>query len=288
MIEQALNQHLRAQESLRPFLATYNNEMAIFNQEAPADKDGGWGKGSQYGRVVFAVDLQGDPERTMGGTLMVDILCKEDEQFPEEIEPVIRSLIHGYFFSHGTFAVSAQWRNSSYFTEATDHVTGCTIAFDLLGFPIITTSTPDVIARINEWTAQSFSGIHVINHNKLPATAWKPDGTDSAVYWRLVNDNPAGWIPDTYQTVWRTATIRCHIFSKDMATASTVARDLTIKLHAAKRLLKAGEAPIMVNRRNTADNGADPLRTGQVTVEATYGVIVAFGTSETFQHIYKE
>ena len=90
MIEQALYQHLQEQEALRSYLAVYDGKMAVFNQEAPADTDKLWGDGPQYGRVVFAVDLQGDPERTMGGMLTVDIQCKEDEQFPEEIEPIIR------------------------------------------------------------------------------------------------------------------------------------------------------------------------------------------------------
>ena len=98
MIEQALYQHLQEQEALRPFLAEYAGTMAIFSQEAPADSDPGWGQGPQYGRIVFAVDLQGDPERTMGGMLSVDILCKKGEQFPEEVEPILRPLIHGYFF----------------------------------------------------------------------------------------------------------------------------------------------------------------------------------------------
>lgn len=285
MIEQALLKHLQAQrEILLPFLATYGEAMAIFNQEAPADKDGGWGKGPQYGRVVFAVDLQGNPERIMGGMLSVDIMCKDGDQYPEEIEPLVRTLIHGYFFSSGTFAVAAQWKNTSYFTEPTNQVSGCTVTFDLLAFPIITTSTPDVVARLNEWCSR-IPNIHVINYTALPETAWKPSGDESAVYWRVLTDSPAQWIPDTYQTIWRTATIKGHIFSETPAQATTVARDLNIRLYAAKRLMKAGETPIMVNRRNTQDNGADPLRTGQVTVEATYGVIVTFGSGELLQNI---
>lgn len=284
MIEQALYEHMKAQQDLADFLATYNCSPAVFNQEAPSDMDEGWGDGPQYGRVVFSVDLQGDPARTMGGVLSVDILCKEDEQYPEEVEPVVRDIIHGYFFSSGTFTVAAQWKNSSYFTEPTDQVNGCTVTFDLLAFPMLTTSNPDIIARINEWTA-AIDGLHVINYNKLPGTAWKPTGTDSAVYWRLVTENPAGWIPDTFQTIWRTATIKCHIFSSDIATATNVADDLNVRLYTAKRLLKAGETPIMVNRKNTLDFGADPLRTGQLTVEATYGVIVHIEPEYNLKHI---
>ena len=284
MIEQALYKHLLEQASLSPYLAAYDGKPAIFNQEAPADMDPGWGPGSQYGRIVFVEDIQGDPERTMGGILAVDIMCEEDKQFPEEIEPIVRQLIHGYFFSNGHFVVAAQFKNLSYFKQPTDRVTGCTITFDLLAFPVLTTTEPDVIARINEWTS-TLPGIHVINHDELPAEAWKPTGAESAVYWRLVTEAPARWIPDTFQTIWRTATVKCHIFSCDNATASTVARNIITRLYAAKRLLKADEAPIMVNQRNTHDAGSDPLRTGQVAVEATFGVVVHFQNDEVINHI---
>lgn len=284
MIEQALYQHLQEQEDLRPYLAKYAEKLAIFNQEAPADTDPGWADGPQYSRIVYAVDLQGDPERTMGGMLTVDILCNEDdEQFPEEIEPILRPLIHGYFFCRDKFVAAAQWKNTSYFTEPTNKVTGCTVTFDLLAFPIITTSTPDVVARLNEWTAR-FPHIHVINYAPLPTAAWKPSGGEAAVYWRRVSVKPAGWIPDTAYTIWRTATIRGHIFAEPTEIA-TFSDEILIGLYAAKRLLKDGEAPIMVNRQNTANDGADPLRAGQLTVEATYGVIVRFDPDATIQNI---
>lgn len=285
MIEKALYEHLKSQTELTDFLGLYADAPAVFNQEAPADNDPQWGAGPQYSRIVFAVDIQGDPERAMGGTLAVDILCNGDEQFPEEIEPIVRKLIHGWFFSGEAITVAAQWKNSSYFTQQTDEVTGCTLAFELLAFPVITTESPDIIARINEWTSHRFQNLHVINHDQLPKAAWKPEGEDSAVYWRYVTDAPAGWIPDTFQTIWRTATVRCHIFSEDNAIAASVSRELIRRLYSDKRILKPGETPIMVNRRNTVDNGADPLRTGQVSVEATYAIVVHFDEENTLQHL---
>lgn len=284
MIEKALYKHLRAQADLAKYLATYNCRPAIFNQEAPADMDEGWDCGPQYGRIVFSVDLQGDPERCLGGTLYVDIMCKKNMQYPEDIEPLVKSLIHGWFFSNGAFTVAAQWKTSAPFEQKQDDVAGCTVVFELLGFPVLTTFNPDVIERINQWCGE-FDNLHVINYDPLPDTAWKPTGKDSAVYWRLIQDTPAGWIPDTFSTIWRKATIRGHIFSEDNATAATVARELTIRLHAIKRLLKSGEAPIMVNQKNTVDYGADPLRTGQVTVEATFGIVVHIEPDKKLEHI---
>lgn len=284
MIEESLLNHLTAQPELAELLAAYAGKPAVFSQEAPADADALWGQGPQYGRVVFAVDIQGDPERTIGGTLVVDIMCKKDEQFPEDIEPVIRQLIHGYFFSSGTFTVAAQWKTSDYFTQANDNVTGCTVSFELLAFPILTTDTPDVIARFNEWSS-AYEGLHVINHDELPATAWKPTSSESAVYWRLVDESPANWIKDSFSTIWRTATVRGHIFSEDIATATTVGKRLLTGLYQAKRLMKAEEVPVMVHRNNSLNGSADALRTGQLTVEATYGVIIYKPESGTLNNI---
>lgn len=285
MIEQALLEHLQVQCALCPFLARYAGQMAIFNQEAPADQDLLWEYGSQYGRIVFAVDIQGDPERTMGGTLAVDIMCKKDEQVPEEIEPIVRSLIHGYFFSNGIFTVAAQFKNSSYFTQADDEVIGCTIAFDLLAFPIITTAAPDVISRFNEWTKARFPDLHVINLDKLPTAAWKPSDGDSAIYWRLVQEVPSKRARDNFHTIWRDATVKGHIFSVDNATMADVGKHIIVRLYADKRMFKDGESPLMVNWNNTIVFGADPLRSGQVTVEATYGEIVYRKTDAVIQHI---
>lgn len=286
MIEQALYEHLKAQPALAEFLATYDKAPAVFSQEAPADTDPLWGAGPQYGRIVFAEDLQGDPARTMGGTLVVDIMCQKDQQFPEDIEPIVREVIDGYFFANDTFTVSAQWKTSQYFTEPKDQVTGCTVAFELLAFPMLTTVQPDVVARLNEWSS-SFEDVFVINHNKLPQSAWKPSGSKSAVYWRLVDEKPAGWIKDTYATIWRTASVRGHIFSKDVATATTIGRQLVTALYASRRLKKDGEVPIMVNRNNALNSGADALREGQITVEATFGIIVyepPTGTLDNFNY----
>ena len=284
MVEQAIYEHLTAQTGLTQFLTTYNSLPAVFNQKAPADPDELWAKGPQYPRLVFFVDLQGDPARIMGGSLSVDIQCPDDGKPPEELEPLVRELIHGWFFSNGTFTTAAQWKATNYFTEPTEQVVGCTVSFDLLAFPVLTTVEPDVIDRLNSWTALK-TGLYAINHAALPASAWKPAAEESAIYWRLAREEPVGWIPDTFQTVWRTAVVRGHIFSLDNKTAATAARQIITGLYADKRLMVQGEAPVMVNRNNTADMTADPLRTGQLTVEATFGVIVRAANPNVFNHI---
>lgn len=289
MIEQALYQHLQEQDSLRPFLAEYDSKMAIFNQCAPSDQDDAWGDGTQYGRIVFTVDLSGDPERTMGGRLTLDILCQDGEQFPEEIEPILRPLIHGYFFCKEKFVVSAQWKDTKPFTEPANHISGCTVIFDLLAFPV-SNYAPNVVNQFNEWSS-SFENLHVINRDPLPAAAWKPCDGQSAVYWRIAREEQCRFIPTTFSTVWMTAIVKGYIFSETPAEAAEVANRLKLRLYADKRLkkdgviLRAGESPVMVDRNVTVDNGADPLRVGQMTVEATYGTVVYYEPRETIEHI---
>lgn len=288
MIEQALREHLIAQGALAPYMAVYGGELAVFNQEAPADQDLLWGQGSQYGRIIFAVDIQGDPERTMGGMLAVDIMCRKDESAPEEIEPIVRSLIDGWFFSNGIFTVAAQWRESNYFTGPTEQVIGCTISFDLLAFPLLTTSDPDVIVRFNEWTKARFPELYVINLDKLPAAAWKPSKGESAVYWRLGRREAPRRVRSNYYTVWRNVYVQGHVFSDSNATATDVSDRIVIQTFRDKWLRKEDETPIKVNWEdaNKTDPSADPLRRGQITIEATYGVIIHQNKNKTFNHIH--
>ena len=155
-----------------------------------------------------------------------------------------------------------------------------------MGFPILTTSGLDVIARFNEWTSK-IEGLYVINQDKLPTAAWKPGQGESAVYWRRLRDGPSPKIRDRYAMIGRMATIKGHIFAEDIATASAVANDLTVRLYTDKRLLKPPESPIMVDDRITQDDGADPLRTGQLTVEATYCIMRYAKTDQVIRDIKK-
>ena len=286
MIEQNLIEHLASQAGIAQLLASYAGKPAIFNQAAPADNDPLWAAGHQYSRIIISVDMQGDPERTMGGVLAVDILCDGGEVTPELLEPELREAVHGHFFSTDDCTVAAQWKDSSYFSQPPEPVTGCTLTFDLLAFPIITTATPpDVVSRFNSWSAQ-MEGVHTINHDPLPAPAWKPEGTDTAVYWRLLSDAPAGWVRDTLQAVFRTATVKGHVFAGSPAVAADTVQRLLLQLCADKRLMKEGESSLIVSEQNTADLGADPLRTGQLTVEATYGVVLADGEKGTINNLF--
>lgn len=283
MIESVLHEHLLKQnKALEHYLASYGDQMAIFSQEAPGDTDEGWDTESQYGRIVFALDLTDDTERKFSGTLTVDVMCEEGVQLPEEMEPVVRGLIDGYFFSTEEITIAAQWSASNYFTQPTEKVIGVTLTFGLLAFPKQTTIEPDPIALFNRWTCDELNqalnralgkkDIHVIGYKDMEP-AWKPTNDVPAIYWRLASIGPCNWIPDTYNCSWHTAEIHGHILAPDKDTATIITRMIDNILTVKRRLIFEDMSPLMVDRNIRVNLSSDSMRAGQITIDATYGLL---------------
>lgn len=291
MIEAQVREHLIKQEALSQYMATYAGAMAVFNQEAPADTDSKWGKGSQYGRIVFFIDMKDDPQRQISGTMGVDLYCEKGaKQVPEEIEPILRPLIDGYFFSNEEVTIAAQWKTTQYFTEPSKKVVGATLMFDLLAFPNQLTSDPDPIALINQWTSKDLPAVlgipevRVIGCDGLPS-AWKPTNELPAIYWRLGNIRKCSWIPDTYNCSWETATLHGHVMAPEAATATKIARAIEHTLTIKKRLIFEDLAPLMIDRNIQVSPANDPLRTGQISLDGTYGILNIKPEGQKMNHI---
>ena len=290
MIEAALYKHLQSHiDILGPHLAKYAGTMAIFNQEAPDDTDPGWESESQYGRIVYALDLTEDPARKYSGTLAVDVSCEDGQQVPEELEPLVRLLIDGFFFGAEGITIAAQWSASNYFTEPTEKVVGVTLTFGLLAFTPQTTIDPDPIALLNTWTRKELQTalgkeIRIIGYDTMDE-AWKPTDETPAIYWRLDNITPCGWIPDTYSVSWQTAIIYGHILAGTKDGNAVIARQIDNILTIKKRLIFDDNSPLMVDRNIRINLGSDQLRTGQITIDATYGVLRASAPYKPIQNI---
>lgn len=291
MIETQVRQHLIHQAELTPFMATYNGEMAVFNQEAPADTSKGWGDGSQYGRIVFYLDMQDDPQRNISGTMGIDLYCESGKQIPEEIEPILRSLIDGYFFSNAFVTISTKWRSTQYFTDPTEKVIGATLIFDILDFPNQLTTDPDPIKLLNNWTILDVpnligaTNVFVIGKDELPA-AWKPTNEIPAVYWRIGEIKNCSWIPDTYACSWETATIWGHVMAADDSTAVKIARVIQNTLITKRRLIFDDMAPLMIDKNIGTTPANDPMRVGIINIEATYGILNIQPPCDKVNHIY--
>lgn len=283
MLEQVLYEHLQSHDVLNSYLAQYNNRLAIFNQEAPNDMDFNWGD-SQYNRIVFNLNLNDDSERHIGGSLILDIFCENNKTLPEEIEIVVKSILDGYFFSCslGTFAFD--WDSSNYFTEPPSKIIGVTLIFVILAFPYQFTDNPDPIDLMNKWTKENYEKAYLIGKDNL-SIVFKPTNERPAIYWRLLETKPCSFINDTYSCSWFTAVLKAHLFSSEYENRIILAKAMIQKLTLKRRLIFDDNSPLMLDNIKL-DSGINVLKEGQVSVEATYGILNIRPQKEKLKKLY--
>jgi hypothetical protein len=186
MIENQLLQHLMADDALRKMLAIHNGKPAVFEQVVPPDNHEGW-DGKQFSRIVFDINTEESPTRKATGTLSVDIECTDSSTQFDEISPVLKAAIDGYFFAsdEGT-AVAARWLSTDNFTtDETHKIFGCTQTYDLYAFPVQTVGdSMDPVALVNSETKKLLPESKIIAVDGLD-DAWAPTDEAPAVYWRL-------------------------------------------------------------------------------------------------------
>ncbi len=278
MIEQTMHDYLQGCEALEPYLASYDDKMAIFNLEAPTDEDPFWAPDSQYGRMVNELNMTDDPERGIAGTLDVHYYCEKTKQDADKVEPIIRSLVDGHFFSAENLTVSTAWRASNYFTTADEKIMGISVSFDVIAYQKQPGIEPDPIALINEWTHEELPSIlglraYVIGYGTLPPV-FKPTEAKPAIYWRHVKTDGCDWIPDTWNCRWYTATLQCHVLAPETnAIAGNIAMAINAALTRQDRLMFKNRSPMFVGRENHVSLATDPQRSGQLTIQATYGIV---------------
>ncbi|HBD86336.1 MAG TPA: hypothetical protein DC001_02790 [Clostridiales bacterium] len=277
MIESQLLSHLIADKTLGPMLATYNGKPAIFEQTAPGDKDKNW-SGKQFSRIIYDIDTEASPARKTTGTLRIDVESTDSSTQFDAISPVLKAAIDGYFFSSDDGnAVAARWLRSDNFTTDESHsVFGCTHTYDLYAFPVQNVEdSMDPVAVINTETKKQSPDAKVIGVDTLD-NAWAPTDAAPAIYWRSsdVRSDPAMSNYDSWAVAWLQVTMQGHVFAPSQTRRNSIVKRLGQVICQGQRLLFADGSPLTI-RSMRIDNGADPLRDGQITVIGSYGVLQA-------------
>lgn len=263
-LESLLYDVLTQDETLKGLLATYRDRPAVFEGWAPDNTDSGW-SGEQTPRIEFAVVRQEDPERHVAGQVsfsVVDEIGSMDRV--AEIELRLRSLLDGATFRPDEGTVSLRWSRADMFDQVSDF-RGLEAVYDLIAWPVGTTYEPDPVTAMREWATKRWSGVQV------DPGVWTPSDTTPALYWRMTG--VAGYEPRPWGA-WLRVRLQCHV----------LARSPDVRLSWVRRVVEAlavdGSADLTDGTRLeflqlSADSQADPLRTGQITLEARMGVLRA-------------
>ena len=271
MVEQKIYDYLKNNQLITQFLATYGDAPAVFLQEAPADTSAGW-NGAQYGRLIFGVDYAGDPERAVSATLWVDVYTHKDGPDPEEIAPIVSKELDNRFFAEVDEVIALAWNATSGFQETRNDklVNGVTLTFDVLFFPKQLTTDPDPVEAVNRWTKERMRNALVIGVDDLP-DSWTPRETPT-IYWRISSIGPGSLYPDTFNCTWHDVTLNGHFMIDDASTRQTICKAIIDEMAASGTVIMSDKSPMFVNRIS-ASMANDAIKTGQITVSASYGVL---------------
>lgn len=286
MIEEVLYKYLTGSKELGAMLTQYAKAPAIFKDDVPPDTDKSWASGPQYPRIVYTLNMRDDPQRKVSGTLMVDIMCYGNIQ-PGTIEAVLRPMIDGHFFTDGDTTIAAMWESSPAFTEQAGKyiISGVTVNFDVVAFPVQLTSNPDPIQALNCWMKEQLPEVTVIGHDELPAV-WTPDPKRPAVYFKL-DALGKGTLRDTYSVAWHLATIKGLVISTNREVRNKVSKYIVDALAAKSRVQLADGSPFFL-RRLAANMAADPIKEGQLTITGEYGVLTKKQVYPILNNLFKD
>lgn len=270
-MEELIYTYLCGQFESNDDFARYAGKPAVFNTKAPDDMDEYWNE-SQYPRCIFELKMQADPERKISGRLFIDVMCENETSSiqPEELESIVKSAVDGCFFSTSELTISAQWDTSDEFTQNDNKLSGITISFDIMAYPIQETECPDPIYTTNLWLKTLYNDAYVIGRDVLPQT-WKPSDTSPAIYCRLLRLGE-GRMKSTAAVTWIGADMKINVMAPSEKVRSTIIKKSIQILTNATRLILDDGSPMLIDSI-TANTGADPLREGQIQVKATYGVL---------------
>lgn len=270
-MEEIIYKHLCSQFN-NGTLAQYADIPAVFNMKAPDDMDENWND-AQYPRVIFELNMQADSERKISGQLLIDVMCENETSSiqPEELESIAKTAVDGCFFSNEELTISAQWNRSDMFSQNDDKVTGITLAFDILAYPVQETEEPDPVLAVNLWLKTLYQNAYVIGKDTLPEV-WMPTDETPAIYCRLSNLSESGRMKSTAAVTWIGATMNINIMAPSEKVRSIMIKHSIQILENATKLILNDGSPMLMDKI-TGNMAADPLREGQIQIKATYGVL---------------
>ena len=274
-MDEVIYEYLTEQQDLRDILTSWDERPAVFNREAPAAEDGYWANGAQSPRIIFGLDMQEDPERKISGTLTLDVYIST-EIFLEDIEPIVRNLLDQKFFSDTENTIAVNWRSNNpfYTPDKGDQIAGMTMVFDVVALPDQHLTFPCPVTALDTFIKSVFPDYIVIGTDELPSVFEATDSTP-VLYVRL-RELKTSTRPSTYFTQWYDATMMVHVIAPDITVREKVSKILieTLGVHR-ERITMPDGAPMMISLV-VEQMGADQLKTGQISMTGTYGLLTKF------------
>ena len=253
-------------------LSSYCCRPAVFYQSAPDDKDEAWSQEAVYPYIILYADTRQEAEQGMAGQLSVDIVCNETGVMPEVIEPVVKeSLTNVFFTADGQDPAVLVWKESQVFKEQVSDkqsmLVGITMLFDIHDFPDMETGDPDPVAAFNDYAEEWDKDVAVIGRSEIEPI-FNPSRARPAFYFRQANTSIDR---QTNTVVWVNTAVSGHFFAPTLHDRNMWIDQFVQSLALAGEIEMPDGSPMFI--RNIRGNSGNDGLTGQIQIEAQYGIL---------------
>lgn len=270
ILKELIYKRLSANQDIKRLCAKYYDMPAIFDTEAPDDKQDGWGGKSQYPRLHILLDMQANEERSSVGTLSITIYTERTSLVILEIDKEVKECFRDILISPDDGGpYSFAWARSEPFAIEGQNVIGQEVWFDIMEYPAQETTDPDPIVALSRYIKELYPESVVLGIDNIGDYS---DASESPIFYcRIVTiDKVSGHNMNIIS--WLDCRIAVHLLCPNKSKNLKMITALLQKLSIDERIILLDDSPMTISEVQI-DKQADYLKEGQLYITGNFGIL---------------
>lgn len=269
-LKQLIYKRLVKNQEISKLCAEFNGIPAVFDTEAPDDKQVGWDGKSQYPRLNILLDMQANEERSSVGTLTVTIYTERTSMVILEIEALVKECFRDLLISSDAGGpYSFAWARNDPFSLEGQNVIGQDVTFDIMEYPNQETTDPDPIVALSRCIKELYPEAIVLGMDQIGEFTEAEKAP--VIYCRIVAmDKVSGH--NMNMISWVECRIALHLLCPDRAKNLKMLSAIMQKLSVEEKVILLDGSPMSISDIRM-DMQSDYLKQGQLQITGRFGIL---------------
>ena len=269
-LKQLIYKRLVHAKDIGGLLAKYAVHPAVFDTEAPDDKQDGWEGKTQYPRLNIVLDMQANEERSSVGSLTITIYTERTSMVILEIESLVKTCFRDLLISpEDGGPYSFAWARTDPFSIEGTNVIGQDVTFDIMEYSAQETTDPDPIVALSRYIKKLYPDSIVLGVD--PVGEFTEASVTPIFYSRLVTMDKATGHNMNIVT-WMDCRMAVHLLCPDKAMNLKMLAAVMQKISVDEKIILLDNSPMNISEVQI-DKQADYLKQGQLYVTGRFGVL---------------
>lgn len=269
-LKQLIYKRLVHAKDIGGLLAKYAGHPAVFDTEAPDDKQDGWEGKTQYPRLNIVLDMQANEERSSVGSLTITIYTERTSMVILEIESLVKTCFRDLLISpEDGGPYSFAWARTDPFSIEGTNVIGQDVTFDIMEYSAQETTDPDPIVALSRYIKKLYPDSIVLGVD--PVGEFTEASVTPIFYSRLVTMDKATGHNMNIVT-WMDCRMAVHLLCPDKAMNLKMLAAVMQKISVDEKIILLDNSPMNISEVQI-DKQADYLKQGQLYVTGRFGVL---------------